>query len=60
MKTSRAINDEDDEASLLSPLLFGFDFNFTEKIGMELSYDTEITKAANVHWTLASLIYHFK
>ena len=60
MTTTRAINDEDDEPSLVRPLLFGFDFNFSEKVGMELSYVAENTKEANVHWTLASLIYHFK
>ncbi len=63
MTTRRPINDEEDEASLVSPFLFGFDFHFSEKVGMELSYEhgvTETTKDINVHSPLTSLFYHFK
>jgi hypothetical protein len=63
MTTRRYRNDEDDESSIVSPLLFGFDFNFTQKIGMELCYEhghTEIFKEVKARSSLASLLYHFK
>ncbi len=53
----------EDEKSLVWPLLIGFDFNFCEKVGMELSYEhgiTETAKDIKVHSAVASLLYHFK
>jgi hypothetical protein len=47
--------------TLVFPAIIGFDFSFTEKIGMELSYEygaSETAKSLKVHSAIASFLYH--
>lgn len=49
------------EKAIVFPAIVGFDFSFTDKIGMELSYEyglTETTKDLRVHSAVASFLYH--
>jgi hypothetical protein len=49
------------EKTIVIPAIIGFDFSFTDKIGMELSYEyglTETAKNLRVHSAVASFLYH--
>lgn len=49
------------EKAIVFPAIVGFDFSFTDKIGMELSYEyglTETAKDLRVHSAVASFLYH--
>lgn len=53
--------DVEDEAAVVMPAIIGFDFSFTERIGMEVSYEygfTETAKNINVHSAVASFLIH--
>jgi hypothetical protein len=50
------------EKSLVFPAIIGFDFNFTDKFGMELSYEhgiMETAKDLRIHSAVASFLFHF-
>ncbi len=52
----------DEEKAVVFPAIIGFDFNFTERLGMEISYEygmTETAKDLKVHSAVVSLLYHF-
>ncbi len=54
--------DLDDTSSIVLPLILGFDFNFNEKLGMEISYEhglTEVAEDAKIHSAIVSFLYHF-
>ena len=54
--------DVKDERALVFPLILGLNFNLTDSLGMELSYEHGITETADdikVHSAIASLLYHF-
>ena len=47
--------------AVVFPAIVGFDFSFTEKIGLELSYEygmTETAKDLKVHSAIASFLFH--
>lgn len=62
-KDSGAVDcDLEDEKSLVFPAIIGFDFNFTDSFGMEVSYEhalTETAKDLKVNSAVLSLLYHF-
>lgn len=52
-----------DDETLVFPAIIGFDFSFTEKLGMEVSYEHALTEAARnlkVNSAVVSLLYHFE
>lgn len=53
--------DVKDEKAVVLPAILGFDFTFTERLGMEVSYEygmTETAKDINVHSAVASFLIH--
>jgi len=49
------------EKAIVFPAIIGFDFSFSDKIGMELSYEyglTETAKDLRIHSAIASFLYH--